>query len=115
MSAQVADERMLADGTLLPNVIRTAPDAQLEVSASDPAQRVHRGPLRRGLPLRAIDPAGGVFPGPRTGPAGGGAGCFRIGRPGQPRSWPRTGAAALSHGKIIVLRRRAGRRRIGPA
>ncbi len=55
------------------------------------------------------------FPGPGTGPAGVGAGVFRAvirGNldPGRPDR-----VSLIAHGKTIVLRRRAGRTRIGPA
>jgi hypothetical protein len=56
--------------------------------AGDPAQPVHRRRRGRRLPLRAVDPAGGVLADPDAGCAGVRADLLRAGHPRQPRHRP---------------------------
>ena len=114
----MADERTMANGTLLPDVIRSAPDAQAgcaigDEDASDSAQRVHRGALRRATyQLSILQRSFSLAQGLGQQMSGG---VFEWVSRDNLDPGPPTGSAALSHGKIIVLRRRAGRARIGPA
>ena len=63
-------------------------DALLRKWLRDPAQPVHRRRRGRRLPLRAVDPAGGVLADPDAGPPGVRADLLRAGAARQPRHRP---------------------------